>query len=199
MSLSASSCAERQFDCERLRDPRAGTPATRSACPDVNWAFTAASPSPLCHYIITQSEKELSPTRVPPGRSAHGPTRREAARQSADPGPWTGRDLLTRWIGSRTNMNTATNHDSPWLSRGRAADAPRLPRRTGQRPRHSSRQPGLSDPPARPGPRPWPTPSVSPIRPPVSLGEAITGIDDRNVGLLVEAVLGACGRRQFQR
>jgi hypothetical protein len=34
---------------------------------------------------------------------------------------------------------------------------------------------------------------------PVSLGEAITGIDDRNVGLLVKAVLHASGRRQFQR
>ena len=32
---------------------------------------------------------------------------------------------------------------------------------------------------------------------PVSLGEAVTGIDDRNVGLLVEAVLHASGRRQF--
>ena len=31
----------------------------------------------------------------------------------------------------------------------------------------------------------------------VSLGEAITGIDDRNVGLLVKAVLHASGRRQF--
>lgn len=31
----------------------------------------------------------------------------------------------------------------------------------------------------------------------VSLGEAITGIDDRNVGLLVMAVLHASGRRQF--
>jgi len=34
---------------------------------------------------------------------------------------------------------------------------------------------------------------------PVSLGEASTGIDDRNVGLLVKAVLHASGRRQFQR
>jgi hypothetical protein len=34
---------------------------------------------------------------------------------------------------------------------------------------------------------------------PVSLGEAITGIDDRNVGLLVKAVLHASGRRQFPR
>ncbi len=32
---------------------------------------------------------------------------------------------------------------------------------------------------------------------PVSLGDAITGIDDRNVGLLVRAVLHASGRRQF--
>jgi hypothetical protein len=32
---------------------------------------------------------------------------------------------------------------------------------------------------------------------PVSLGEAITGIDDRNVGLLVKAILHASGRRQF--
>jgi hypothetical protein len=31
----------------------------------------------------------------------------------------------------------------------------------------------------------------------VSLSEAITGIDDRNVGLLVKAVLHASGRRQF--
>ena len=32
---------------------------------------------------------------------------------------------------------------------------------------------------------------------PVSLGEAITGIDNRNVGLLVKAVLHASGRRKF--
>lgn len=32
---------------------------------------------------------------------------------------------------------------------------------------------------------------------PVSLGQAITGIDDRNVGLLIRAVLHASGRRQF--
>ena len=31
----------------------------------------------------------------------------------------------------------------------------------------------------------------------VSLGEAITGIDDRNVGLLIRAVRHASGRRQF--
>ena len=34
---------------------------------------------------------------------------------------------------------------------------------------------------------------------PVSLGEAITGIDDHNVGLLVKAVLHASGQRQFPR
>jgi hypothetical protein len=34
---------------------------------------------------------------------------------------------------------------------------------------------------------------------PVSLGEAITGIDERNVGLLVKAILHASGRRQFHR
>lgn len=33
---------------------------------------------------------------------------------------------------------------------------------------------------------------------PVSLGEAITGIDNRNVSLLVKAVLHASGRRQFR-
>ena len=32
---------------------------------------------------------------------------------------------------------------------------------------------------------------------PVSLGEAITGIDDRNVGLLTRAVLHTSGRCQF--
>jgi hypothetical protein len=32
---------------------------------------------------------------------------------------------------------------------------------------------------------------------PVRLGEAITGIDDHNVGLLVRAVCHASGRRQF--
>jgi hypothetical protein len=31
----------------------------------------------------------------------------------------------------------------------------------------------------------------------VSLGEAITGIDERNVGLLISAVLHASGQRQF--
>jgi hypothetical protein len=34
---------------------------------------------------------------------------------------------------------------------------------------------------------------------PVSLGDAITGIDTRNVGLLAKAVLHASGRRQFPR
>jgi GNAT superfamily N-acetyltransferase len=34
-------------------------------------------------------------------------------------------------------------------------------------------------------------------RVPVSLGEAVTGIDDRNVGLLVMAIRHASGRRQF--
>ncbi|MGH3194904.1 MAG: hypothetical protein ACRDOH_31800 [Streptosporangiaceae bacterium] len=32
---------------------------------------------------------------------------------------------------------------------------------------------------------------------PVRLGDAITGIDDRNVSLLIKAVLHASGRRQF--
>jgi hypothetical protein len=32
---------------------------------------------------------------------------------------------------------------------------------------------------------------------PVSLGDAVTGIDGRNVGLLVTAVLHAAGRCQF--
>ena len=32
---------------------------------------------------------------------------------------------------------------------------------------------------------------------PVTLGDAITGIDDRDVGLLVEAVLHASERRQL--
>jgi hypothetical protein len=32
---------------------------------------------------------------------------------------------------------------------------------------------------------------------PVSLGEAVTGIDERNVGLLVKAIRHASGRRQF--
>jgi hypothetical protein len=34
---------------------------------------------------------------------------------------------------------------------------------------------------------------------PVQLGSAVTGIDDRNVGLLVKAILHASGRRQFPR
>jgi len=34
-------------------------------------------------------------------------------------------------------------------------------------------------------------------RAPVSLGEAVAGIDDRNVGLLVNAIRHASGRRQF--
>jgi hypothetical protein len=36
-------------------------------------------------------------------------------------------------------------------------------------------------------------------RAPVSLGEALTGIDDRNVALLVMAIRHASGRRQFPR
>lgn len=34
---------------------------------------------------------------------------------------------------------------------------------------------------------------------PVQLGDAVTGIDDRNVDLLVAAILHAAGRRQFPR
>jgi hypothetical protein len=34
---------------------------------------------------------------------------------------------------------------------------------------------------------------------PVRLGDAVTGIDDRNVDLLVAAILHASGRRQFPR
>lgn len=34
---------------------------------------------------------------------------------------------------------------------------------------------------------------------PVRLGEAVTGIDNRNVGFLVKAVLHASGQRQFPR
>jgi hypothetical protein len=34
---------------------------------------------------------------------------------------------------------------------------------------------------------------------PASLGDAITGIDDHNVGLPVKAVLHASGQRQFPR
>jgi hypothetical protein len=34
---------------------------------------------------------------------------------------------------------------------------------------------------------------------PVCLGDAVTGIDDRNTGLLVKAVLHASGQRQFPR
>lgn len=34
---------------------------------------------------------------------------------------------------------------------------------------------------------------------PVQLGNAVTGIDDRNVDLLVAAILHASGRRQFPR
>jgi hypothetical protein len=36
-------------------------------------------------------------------------------------------------------------------------------------------------------------------RAPVSLGETLTGIDDRNVALLVMAIRHASGRRQFPR
>lgn len=34
---------------------------------------------------------------------------------------------------------------------------------------------------------------------PVQLGDAVTGIDNRNVGLLVKAIRHAAGRRQFPR
>jgi hypothetical protein len=36
-------------------------------------------------------------------------------------------DLLLRWIASRDNMNTATNHDSTWLFPGRRAGQPMNP------------------------------------------------------------------------
>jgi hypothetical protein len=41
------------------------------------------------------------------------------------PGPVA--DLLLSWIGSRTNMNTATNRNSPWLFPGRRAGQPMGP------------------------------------------------------------------------
>jgi hypothetical protein len=41
------------------------------------------------------------------------------------PGPVA--DLLLSWIGSRTNMNTATNRGSPWLFPGRRAGQPMRP------------------------------------------------------------------------
>ena len=41
------------------------------------------------------------------------------------PGPVA--DLLLSWIGSRNNMNTATNRNSPWLFPGRRAGQPMRP------------------------------------------------------------------------
>jgi site-specific recombinase XerD len=41
------------------------------------------------------------------------------------PGP--AADLLLEWIGSRGNMNTATNRNSPWLFPGRRAGQPMNP------------------------------------------------------------------------
>jgi integrase len=41
------------------------------------------------------------------------------------PGPVA--DLLLKWIGSRDNMNTATNRNSPWLFPGRRAGQPMNP------------------------------------------------------------------------
>jgi hypothetical protein len=34
---------------------------------------------------------------------------------------------------------------------------------------------------------------------PVSLGDAVTGIDERNIGLLIKAIRHGSGQRQFPR
>jgi hypothetical protein len=43
------------------------------------------------------------------------------------PVPAPAADILLKWIGSRGNMNTATNRDSPWLFPGRRAGQPMNP------------------------------------------------------------------------
>jgi integrase len=43
------------------------------------------------------------------------------------PVPAPAAELLLTWIDSRDNMNTATNHDSPWLFPGRKAGQPMNP------------------------------------------------------------------------
>ena len=40
-------------------------------------------------------------------------------------------ELLLAWIRQRTNMNTATNRDSPWLFPGRRAGQPVHPETLG--------------------------------------------------------------------
>ncbi|WP_431951467.1 hypothetical protein [Nocardia lijiangensis] len=48
------------------------------------------------------------------------------------PVPEPAADILLTWIDSRTNMNTATNHDSRWLFPGRRAGQPMHPETLGE-------------------------------------------------------------------
>lgn len=89
------------------------------------------------------------------------------------PGTWLSRDDFIRFIyhGARTAA-------IDWETAIDALDAGELPSSGGEK-RMLRLAASLAD------------------RAPVSLGEAITGIDDRNVGLLVKAIHHAAGRRQF--
>jgi len=70
--------------------------------------------------------------------------------------------------------------------------------KTGRSPRSSpSRKSVAVD--HRSVPKKWADNTSLADRAPVSLGRAITGIEERYVGLLVKAVLHASGRRQFPR
>jgi len=88
-------------------------------------------------------------------------------------GTWLARDDFECFIHHGTGTAAID-----WETAIRALDAGRLPSSGGER-RMLRLAASLAD------------------QAPVSLGEAVTGIDGRNVGLLIKAIRHASGRRQF--
>jgi len=95
---------------------------------------------------------------------------------------WLAREDFTRFIHAGTSINDPGTRlaSIDWEAAIGALDAGELPSSGGER-----RMPRLA--------------ASLADQAPVSLGEAITGIDGRNVSLLVTAILHASGRRQFPR
>ncbi len=88
-------------------------------------------------------------------------------------GTWLSRDDFARFIHHGTGTSAID-----WEAAISALDAGELPSSAGEK-RMLRLAASLAD------------------RAPVSLGDAITGIDERNAGLLIKSVRHASGRRQF--
>jgi hypothetical protein len=88
-------------------------------------------------------------------------------------GTWLGRPDFGRFIGHGTGTAAID-----WEAAIGALDAGQLPASAGEK-RMLRLAASLAD------------------RAPVHLGDAITGIDERNLAILIDAVLHASGRRQF--